>query len=60
VIDGALTVVNSVSVRVVAATNCDLIERMRAGRFQEDSYYRLAMFPIQIPPLREPLDSHNR
>jgi transcriptional regulator with GAF, ATPase, and Fis domain len=59
-IDGALTVVNSVSVHVVAATNCDLVKRMRPGRVQEDFYYRLAVFPIQIPPLRERLDSHNR
>jgi transcriptional regulator with GAF, ATPase, and Fis domain len=58
--DGVLTVVNSVSVRVIAAANCDLVERMRAGRFQEDFYFRLAVFPIQSPPLRERLDSHNR
>ncbi|HXO37467.1 MAG TPA: PilZ domain-containing protein, partial [Candidatus Acidoferrum sp.] len=43
----------SVNVRVVAATNQNLEESVRAGRFRNDLYHRLAEFKLEIPPLRE-------
>ena len=46
-------------VRVIAATNTDLLKMCDEGQFRKDLYYRLNVFPIQVPPLRDRLEDIN-
>ena len=45
-----------VNVRIVSATNRNMIEMVKAGQFREDLYYRLNVFPVMVPPLRDRKD----
>jgi two-component system, NtrC family, response regulator AtoC len=53
-VGGALDI--PIDVRIVAATNRNLQKRIQEGSFREDLFYRLNVFPIQVPPLRERVD----
>ncbi len=49
-------VTKKVNVRILSATNKDLLEMVKQGKFREDLYYRVNVFPIHVPPLRDRMD----
>jgi two-component system, NtrC family, response regulator PilR len=49
-------IMRKLDLRVIAATNCELMPLIRRGEFREDLYYRLNVFPIQVPPLRRRME----
>jgi transcriptional regulator with PAS, ATPase and Fis domain len=49
-------VMRKLDLRVIAATNCELMTMVRKGEFRADLYYRLNVFPIQVPPLRRRME----
>ncbi len=50
------SITRNVDVRVIAATNINIVEALKEGLLREDLYYRLSVIPIEIPPLRERMD----
>ena len=46
----------SVDVRIVSATTRNLTDEIKAGNVREDLFYRLSVFPVEVPPLRERID----
>ena len=46
------TVTQHVDVRIIAATNRDLVDMIKSGKFRQDLYYRMNVFPVHVPPLR--------
>ena len=49
-------IMRKLDLRIISATNCELVTLVRKGEFREDLYYRLNVFPIQVPPLRRRIE----